>query len=41
MKTYTYIYSVLMAVFVFSSCSDFLVEKPKSILTPGEVNESY
>ena len=30
-----------MAVFVFSSCSDFLDEKPKSILTPGEVKEAY
>jgi hypothetical protein len=41
MKNIKFILSIGLAVFMLSSCSDFLDEKPKGILTPGEVKDSY
>lgn len=41
MKTFKYISIIFFVIFLSFSCSDFLDEKPKGILTPDEVKEAY
>lgn len=41
MKTIKYISIIFFVIFLSFSCSDFLDEKPKGILTPDEVKEAY